>query len=277
MNPIGINLWNWISDFDESKIAYIDRAAFLGYTAIEIGIENTDFDPLPVKKAIKANELQVTICAALNKGRDISNFDETIRKNTKDYMKDCFALGEELGARLFVGPVYAGGGKAHLLNPSDKEKEWELAVEGLKEMADIAYEHDISIAIEPLNRYRTSVVNTIEQALQMVNDINKENVGILFDTYQANIEEKNIYQALELACKSGKLLHVQFSDSNRGAPGMGHIDFKPVISLLRNYKYTGHITLETFANGVFDSGWITLAEPDNVAANGIKTIKKLIL
>ncbi len=277
MNPIGINLWNWTGDFNDSKLKYIEKAVLLGYTAIEIGLENTEFDLTPVKKVVNMNNLEVTICAALSKGRDISSFDEEIRKNTKQYMKRCFVIGEELGAKLFVGPVYAGGGKAHLLSLVDKKKEWELAVEGLREMADVAFGHGMSIAIEPLNRYRTSVVNTIEQALQMVLDINRVNVGILYDTYQANIEEKNIYEALKLACESEKLLHVQLSDSNRGAPGMGHIDFEPIISILKDYDYKGHLTVETFVNGVFDSGWVVLDQPDNVAKIALETIRYLAL
>nr|WP_308742770.1 sugar phosphate isomerase/epimerase family protein [uncultured Anaerocolumna sp.] len=276
MNPIGINLWNWTGDFNQSKIEYINKAAKLGYTAIEIGVENAAIDPIPIKEAIENNNLQVTLCAAMTKGKDISNFDEQIRENTKEYMRKCFLLGKEIGSKLFVGPVYAGGAKAHLLSRGDKRKEWELAVTGLREMAEAAAEWGISIAIEPLNRYRTSVVNTLEQALQMVYDINKDNVGILYDTYQANIEEEDIYEPLKTICKAGKLLHVQLSDSNRGAPGMGHIDFKPVFEILKAYDYKGHITVETFTEGVFDSGWIVLDTPDNVAKIGMETIKQYI-
>lgn len=276
MNPIGINLWNWTGDFNQSKIEYINKAAKFGYTAVEIGVENAAIDPKPIKETIENNNLQVTLCAAMTKGKDISNFDEQVRENTKEYMRKCFQLGKEIGSKLFAGPVYAGGAKTHLLSREDKRKEWELAVTGLREMAEAAAECGMSIAIEPLNRYRTSVVNTLEQALQMVYDINKDNVGILYDTYQANIEEKDIYEPLKTICKAGKLLHVQLSDSNRGAPGMGHIDFKPVFEILKAYDYKGHITVETFTEGVFDSGWIVLDTPDNVAKIGIETIKQYI-
>ncbi|WP_313127944.1 sugar phosphate isomerase/epimerase family protein [Anaerocolumna sp.] len=276
MNPIGINLWNWTGDFNQTKIQYIEKAAKLGYTAVEIGVENAMMDSRPIKEIIENNHLQVTLCAAMTKGKDISSFDKQVRENTKEYMKKCFLLGKEIGSKLFVGPVYAGGGKAHLLSWEDKRKEWELAVTGLREMAEVAAECGMSIAIEPLNRYRTSVVNTLDQALQMVDDINKDNVGILYDTYQANIEEKDIYEPLKTICKAGKLLHVQLSDSNRGAPGMGHIDFKPVFEILNTYDYKGHITVETFTEGVFDSGWIVLDTPDNVAKIGIETIKGYI-
>jgi D-psicose/D-tagatose/L-ribulose 3-epimerase len=272
LNPIGINLWNWTNDFNETKLNYIKKASELGYTAIEIGLENVDFDPVPVKMEIDSNQLQVTLCAALSSGRDISSFDENVRQSTKQYMKKCFQLGESLGAKIYAGPIYAGGGKAHLLSTKDKEREWKFAVDGIREMAEEAANHGMSIAIEPLNRYRTSVVNTIKQALQLIADINKDNVGILFDTYQANIEEVNIYESLKQVLVSGKLFHVQLSDSNRGAPGMGHIDFDPIFSLLKEYRYMGHITVETFARGVFDCGWNELGTPDDVAKIGMHTI-----
>ncbi len=275
MNPIGINLWNWTAAFDESKTSYIEKAAALGFTAVEIGMEKSIFDSAAVKKVIDNHHLQVTLCAALGKGRDISNFDETVRKETKKYMLECFQTGEKIGANLFVGPVFAGGGKTHLLNPEDKKKEWNLAVTGLQEMADIAANYGMNIGIEPINRYRTSVVNTVDQVLQMIEDIGKHNVGILFDTYQANIEERDIAQALIKVCKSEHLIHFHASDSNRGAPGMGHVPFEKLLGILKDYKYSGHITMETFANGVYDCGWNILDEPDIVAKKGIEALRKL--
>lgn len=112
-------------------------------------------------------------------------------------------------------PVYAGGAKAHNLNIDDRKREWELAVNGLKEMADIARECGVVIGVEPVNRYRTSVVNTVEQALQMVADIDKANIQILFDTYQANIEESNVCTALEIVLKAGKLAHFHACENNK--------------------------------------------------------------
>ena len=75
MNPIGINLWNWTGNFNASGIKYIEKAASIGYTAIEIGLENTEFDLGLVSKAIEDNNLAVTICiAALGKSRRYIEF-----------------------------------------------------------------------------------------------------------------------------------------------------------------------------------------------------------
>lgn len=175
MNRFGISLWNWTPVFSDEHLGLIDKVAEIGLGAVEIGMSQTDFNYAAVKERVEANDLELTLCAALVKGRDISSFDENIRSSTKQYMIDCFKAAKQMNARLFVGPVYAGGAKAHNLNIDDRKREWELAVNGLKEMADIARECGVVIGVEPVNRYRTSVVNTVEQALQMVADIDKAN------------------------------------------------------------------------------------------------------
>lgn len=277
MNRIGINLWNWTPEFNNEHIGLIDRAAGIGFTAVEIGMVNTRFDFKAVREKIEEYGLELSLCGAFVKGRDISNFDADIRKNTKTYMTDCFKAAEKMGSRLFVGPVYAGGGKAHALSPEDRKREWELAVEGLKEMADVASQCGVTIGLEPIQRYRTSVVNTVDQALRMIAEIDKPNVGLHFDTYQANIEEASVCDALEKACKAGKLVHFHSCENNRGAPGMGHLPWKDLVALLKKYGYGGHITMETFVIGGMDSGWVLLAPTqDALAESGFAYLKKIL-
>ncbi len=274
MVRFGINLWNWTPVFSDEHMDLIDRAAKIGFGAVEIGMNQTGFNYKEVKSHIDANGLELTLCAALTKGRDISNFDEEIRKNAKRYMIDCFKAGGKMGAKLFVGPVFAGGGKAHDLSLDDSKREWHLAVLGIREMADEASNFGITIGLEPINRYRTSVVNTAEQALRMIYDIDKPNVGILFDTYQANIEESSISSALESVLKANKLVHFHACENHRGAPGTGHIPWKDLISILKKYKYQGHLTMETFAKGGLDAGWYPLAKTqDELARIGLENLQ----
>lgn len=276
MNRFGINTWNWVKAFNNEHIGLIDKIADMGFSAVEIGMLDTEFDFKEVRRRIESNTLELTLCGAFIKGRDISSFDENIRQNARKYMIDCFKAAEKMGSRLFAGPVYAGGGKAHRLNEDDRKKEWELAVTGLKEMADIAAQCGVTIGLEPIQRYRTSVVNTVDQALLMLADIDKPNVGILFDTYQANIEEANIPEALERVCKAEKLVHFHSCENNRGAPGMGHIPWADIASVLNKYDYRGHITMETFVAGALDSGWTDLAPTqDNLAHRGLAYLKKV--
>lgn len=276
MNIFGINLWNWVPVFNDEHISLIDRAANIGFGAVEIGMNQTDFNYAAVRERVEANNLELTLCAALIKGRDISSFDENIRVNTKKYMIDCLKAAERMNAGLFVGPLYAGGGKAHILSEDDRKREWELAVYGLREIADIAMDCGVTLAIEPINRYRTSVVNTVDQALEMLSHIDKPNVKILFDTYQANIEESNIPAALEKVLKANKLAHFHACENHRGAPGMGHIPWNHIVPLLKEYNYEGHVTMETFITGALDGGWRPLeATQDKLAETGLRNLKKL--
>ncbi len=238
---------------------------------------NTDFDYAAVRKIIDELQMELTLCGAFIKGRDISSFDEQIRQNTKRYFFDCFVAAERMGAKIFGGPVYAGGGKTHLLSLDDQKREWDYAVKGLAEMSCLAKNYGVMIALEPINRYRTSVVNTVEQALKMVSDIGSLNVGILFDTYQAGIEEDDIMDALRLVCKAGKLVHFHACGSNRAAPGYGHLPWLELVKILKQYNYTGHITIESFPAGGMDGAWRQLdTSPDQLAQKGIHNLKNLL-
>lgn len=273
---MGINLWNWTETFGDQDSYLLEKASRLGFDACEIGMVNTGFDYDAVRRMADELGLELTLCGAFIKGRDISNFDRQIRENTKTYFVDCFRAAEAMGARIFAGPVYGGGGKAHLLGPDDKKREWALAVEGLNEMARLARDYGVSIALEPINRYRTSVVNTVDQALKMVSEIGCANLGILFDTYQAGIEEDNVLAALKGVCKAGKLIHFHACGSNRGAPGGDHLPWEQMAQVLKDAGYAGDLTIESFRAGGMDGPWRELEPtPDRLAEKGIAYLRKV--
>ena len=151
------------------------------------------------------------------------------------YLTDCLQTGAALGAVVLAGPLYAGGGKRHTLPPAEAAREWELAVTGLQELARRAKECGICLALEPLNRYRTSVINTVEQLLPMLDAIGCDNVGIHYDTYHACLEEANLLASLETALKSGRVTHFHACANNRGAPGDGIVPWDAVMRLLQQY------------------------------------------
>jgi len=274
-NRIGINLWNWVPGISADCLPLIGRAAAAGFTAVELPMTEPAVDNLELfKKEIEANNLEVSLCAALTAGRDLSNFDPVIRQNTVRYLKECIDTGSQIGAKIFAGPFYSGGGKCHLLDEEDRKREWNFAVHGIREVAAYAAEAGIELAVEPLHRYRTSVVNTVDQAISLISDINAGNVSIHFDTYHANIEETSITDALGRVLKHHLLGHFHACENNRGPPGSGHVPWKAIFILLDENKYRGHITMETFCSAAMDRCWYPLAEnEDALAAAGIAFIK----
>ena len=269
MNPLGINLWNWRTGLDEGCVGLPTKVAALGFTAVELPM-STPTLPDGLAEEIRSTGLAVSLCAAMGPGRDLSNFDPAVRAATMDYLTACLKAGSQVGATVFAGPLYAGGGKRHWLSDSDQAREWELAVTGLQEAARRAREYGIALSLEPLSRYRTSVCNTAGQVLRLIEDIGAENVGLHFDTYQAALEEKDLLAALEAALAAGKVNHFHACANNRGAPGQGLIPWEQMLGLLQRYRYAGHITMETFALGGLDSSWVQVhEEPDTLAAIGL--------
>ncbi len=275
MNRIGINLWNWIVSLDEGCIPLLEHVAELGFTAVELPMSVPTLPNLQeVAQAARSLNLEVTLCGSMTAGRDISNDDQAVRQVTAQYLRGCIDSAATLGAKVLAGPLYAGGGKRHWLEQPARKAEWALAVQGLASLADYAAEKGVRLALEPINRYRTSVVNTTAQALAMVGEIGRENVGVHFDTYQSCIEDENVCNALEQVLQAGKLFHFHACANHRGAPGTGHLPWPEILGLLKKYGYQGHVTMETFCPGALDSGWVPLAESqDALALTGLHYLK----
>jgi sugar phosphate isomerase/epimerase len=104
------------------------------------------------------------------------------------------------------------------------------------------YAPEIKFAIEPLNRYETDFLNTIEETTNILKLINARNVGILIDTFHMNIEEVSITKSI--ASSSSLLFHVHVADSNRRAPGFGHLNFDELFSTLKKVGYNGFVSAE---------------------------------
>lgn len=274
MNKLGINLWNWVQGLGPDCLGLPAKAAALGFTAVELPMTTPQVTP-ELAGELRESGLAVSLCASLGAGRDLSNFEPAPRAAAMDYLTACLETGRELGAAVLCGPLYTGGGKRHWLSESDRRREWDLAVTGLRELARRAQDCGMRLALEPLNRYRTSIANTSAQVLQMVEDVGHPGVGLHFDTYHACLEEKDLLAALEAALRSGRVYHFHACANNRGAPGQGVLPWTQILDLLVRYEYPYHITMETFALGGLDSSWVQVhEEPDELAAAGVRYLKE---
>ena len=137
-------------------------------------------------------------------------------------------------------------------------------VDALKTLARAANARGIRLAIEPINRYETDWVNDVAGARALIDEIGADNIGILFDTFHANIEEPSIEASLR-AC-GACLFHVHVADSNRWYPGAGHTNFASLLATLRELKYAGWLSAEI------------LPKPDvkRAAEETYRTIKPLL-
>jgi D-psicose/D-tagatose/L-ribulose 3-epimerase len=174
--------------------------------------------------------------------------------------------------------MYSATGKTRLLSPTERERQRGWAVESLAEVAEYAAGRDVRLAIEPLNRFETDLVNTVEQGLDLCERIGGANVGLLLDTFHMNIEERSLPDAIRLA--GGRVFHFHACENDRGAPGSGHIDWDGVLAALADVDYPGQIVIESFSPEIREiaravSLWRPLAEsPDALVRDGLASLRR---
>ncbi|NHN34951.1 sugar phosphate isomerase/epimerase [Paenibacillus sp. S3N08] len=218
----------------------IKRIAGFGYDAAEFVGDPDNVDPRHIRNLLEKYNLGASsICAIYTPQRDLVSSNDKIRKNAVAYIKQCVDFAASIGAKgISVTPT--ANMKIHA--EADLETELNWAVEGIREAGLYAGEHGVSLALEAWNRYETYLINRLEQSLALVNQINLPNVGCMGDTYHMNIEETDIAEAFRNV--GDKLAYVHFADSNRAAPGRGHIDFRPIAQALKDINYKGFISME---------------------------------
>ena len=231
---------NWMRP--ESIKRTIERMRQTGVDAIEISGEPDQFDSKEVRALLKENGRSCWGSVTLTLGeRNLAAKDASQRAKTVDYMKRVVTLAKELDGRI-VTVVPATVGK--VVADGTPEQEWQWMVEGLKEVYAHSEKAGIRLAIEPLNRFETYLINRGDQA-QALADAVGPNCGICLDLFHMNIEESDIHEAFRKA--KGRIADVHIADNNRFAPGMGTLDFPAIVETIKGTGYDGALTLEFVA------------------------------
>jgi D-psicose/D-tagatose/L-ribulose 3-epimerase len=245
----GINTYLFSSPFTNESVKFFPEFKEWGFDFVEIALEEPELiDPVFIRKALDASELECrSVCAATGPGRDLrGNRKEQV--TSIEYIQKLIDIAPVLGSKLVAGPIYSSVGRADLV-PEDKyEKQWNLVVKNLQLLTAYAQEHDVKLAIEPLNRYETDFINTCEQALQLIKDVGSDALLIHLDSFHMNLEEKDPAMAIKKAGDKLGLLHA--SGSDRGTPGGDQINWDRIFAALDHINYQGDIVIESFTPDV---------------------------
>ncbi len=282
MNPIGANTWIWVSPPTDAAIASLaPRIRAWGFDVIELPIEHPgDWDAGGVAELLATLGLGATTCAVMPDSRSLVSADNETVAATQAYLHACVDHAARIGASVVGGPIYAPVGWTPLLDAGERSRVIHRLVESLREPAEYAASHGVTLAMEPLNRYETSLVNTVEQALEIVDRVGSPGCGVLVDTFHANIEERDPAAAIRLA--GDRLAHVQVCANDRGAPGSDHIDWPAHVAALRDVGYAGPLCIESFTaeNQTIARAaaiWRRLASTqDAIATDGLAFLRNLL-
>ena len=241
----GINTFLFTSPFTNESVDLFPKFKAWGFDSVEIAIEDpSHIDPHVIRKALDESGLKCgSICAAMGPGRDLRGTAED-QQTAITYIKSILDLMPVLGCGILIGPLYSAVGRAELVSKEDYALQWETVATHLKMLANYAEKLRLKMAIEPLNRYETDFINTCEQGLKMVNQVNSKALMLQLDTYHMNIEEKDPYQAILKA--GSKLGHFHACGSDRGTPGGDQINWDKISSALHQVGYDGEVVIESF-------------------------------
>jgi D-psicose/D-tagatose/L-ribulose 3-epimerase len=274
----GVNTFIWTPVFDASHIQLLPEIKAAGFDGVEVPIfQAAQFAAADIRRALEANGLECTTCSVTSPDFSLISEDPAARLRGQTHLRECIQKAAEVGAKILAGPLYSPVG--YLPGRRRTPDEWKWAVEGYHAIAQTLDGYDVSIAIEPLNRFETYFLNTAADAVKLCDDIGHPKVGILFDTFHANIEEKDVARAYRSVAPH--LKHVHTCENDRGTPGTGHVDWTGVFCALRDVGYDGWLTIESFG---FALGGISAAAsiwrdievtPESIAFDGVKFLKRM--
>ena len=218
------------------------RIASYGYDGVELAIRDPKLvDQDQVIRLVKEQHL---VIPAIGTGQawgeeklSFTDQDPAIRRKATERILSHIPLVKETDATIIIGLVRGVPGKAV---SGTQAEAW--MVEAFKTCTAKAAEEGVRIAMEPLNRYETPLVNTVTQGLELIETVGAENMGLLLDTFHMNIEEPSIEESIR---NSGdRIFHFHVADSNRWFPGAGHLDFQSILKTLYETGYTGFVSGE---------------------------------
>lgn len=236
----------------------LTKIAGYGYDGVELAIR----DP----KLVEVEELQA-ILQKLNlqvpalgtgqawgeEGLSFTDPHQEIRKQTIDRIKSHIPLANQFNAVIIIGLIRG------ILKPGVTQAQaMNWLIDALRQCCSEALKAGVRLALEPINRYETTLVNNVEQGMQLISEVGMDNFGLLLDTFHMNIEEPNIEESIRTC--GDRIFHFHVADSNRWHPGAGHLDFGSIINALYGTGYTGFISGEFLPN----------PEPNIAALNNIK-------
>ncbi|MES1262071.1 MAG: sugar phosphate isomerase/epimerase family protein, partial [Acidobacteriota bacterium] len=183
----GVNTFIWSAEFDRSSLPLLPVIKENGFDGVEVPLfRPAQFLASDIRKGIEANGLECTICSVLVNGLSLISDDAVVREKTRAHLKDCVKSAADVGARIIAGPLYCPVG--YLPGRRRTQDEWNWAVEGYQTLGETLASNGVTLAIEPLNRFETYFLNTAADAAALCDQVDHPNVGILFDTFHANIE-----------------------------------------------------------------------------------------
>jgi D-psicose/D-tagatose/L-ribulose 3-epimerase len=273
----GVTTYIWSAEFTPAQLPVLPRLKRGGFDGLEIPVfRPAGFETGYIRKALDDHGLACTASAVLLPGFSLVSGDADVRRKSLAHVRDIIHVVSDLGGTIVAGPLYAPVGD--LPGRRRTPDEWQRAIEAYQDLGSTLDADNVILAIEPLNRFETYFLNTVTDGVALCEAVAHPKVGLLFDTFHANIEAKHIPAAVREAGRHIKYFHT--SENDRGTPGTGHVDWPGVFDALEAIGYDGWLTIESFGFALGDLSaaaaiWRDIeATPEAIAFDGVAFLKR---
>jgi D-psicose/D-tagatose/L-ribulose 3-epimerase len=265
--------------FTKKELWILDRAKELGFDGLEITLFDPDSLPAAeINKRTKALDLRLNTGIGLSEKHNLISPDAKTRKRGIEFMKKIIALSSQIGAENLTGVNYAGWG--YLSGKMRTQKEWGWAVDGFRKICAFAKANtDVTLCIEPVNRFESHFINIAADAVQFLKDVGAKNARVHLDTFHM-IREENSFAGAVKTC-GPRLGYVHACENQRGIPGTGMVPWEEFYRALKAVGYDGWITIESFDPDMENLAklcciWRKFAvSPEELASQGLRFLKKV--
>ena len=252
----GMNLLLWAADVEPSHDPVLEQIKQIGFDGVEVPV--FDFDvPKFERLGAKLDELGLGRTAVTVSTAEANPISESaaVRQAAVDRLKQAVDCCQAAGATHLCGPLHSALGEFTGKGPTPDERQW--AKETLRPVGDYAQQAGVTLVLEYLNRFECYFLNCAADAVQFVSDIDHPNIKLMYDTFHAHIEEKDVAGAIRTC--ADQLVHVHISENDRSTPGEGAVNWDATFATLKEIGYDGWMVVEAFG----------LALPDLAAATCI--------
>jgi len=278
----GANTFIWASPFRTPEhLPLVARVAGLGFDVIEVAFEDPALiDVGALGQRAAAAGLGVLVCGAYGPGRNLVSADPAERAATAAYVRALIDVAAQLGSSVVSGPAYGAVGKTPAPDVAARQAERDLAAAELRPLAAYAGARGVRLALEPLNRFETDLINVVEQGLALIEAVGSPRLGLHLDTFHMHLEERDSAAAIRRA--GDRLFHFHACENDRGTPGRGQVAWAAVAAALREVGYDGAVVIESFTPEVKSIAravciWRELAgSQDELAGEGLAFLRTLL-
>jgi 5-keto-L-gluconate epimerase len=236
----------YAGDFENA----LKDVSLLGYDGVELAIRNpADIDCDQLFLLCRRYRLEVVAIgtgqAYCQDGLSFTHPEESVRNEAIARVKQHIGLASQLGAKVIIGLLR---GRVEAGMDTNSCLQWMKAC--LRECLAYAAKQRVTIVIEPINRYETNLINTAQEAVELIEELSFPNFQLLLDSFHMNIEEVSIEDSIRNSARY--IGHVHVADSNRWAPGLGHLDFSKIVAALKNSGFVGYLSAEIMPKPTLD-------------------------